>query len=64
MQAMKKNDEYSEKRMQPLPSDLCYAATVDIRNVENEITDLMVRRACEQMDAQQQFPFAAMPKKP
>jgi hypothetical protein len=63
MQAIKKNEEYNEKELAPLPSELCYAATVDIYNAEQEITELMIRRACEQMEAQQQFPFAAGPSK-
>ena len=62
MQPMKKNEEFSRKELVPLPSELCYAATVDIRNVEHEISELMIRRACEQMDGQQQFPFATFKK--
>ncbi len=61
MQALKKEDLFTDKALAPLPSELCYGATVDIRNVEQEITDLMVRRACEQMDSVQQFPFGAAP---
>ena len=61
MQALKKEELFADKTLAPLPSELCYGATVDIRNVEQEITDLMVRRACEQMDSVQQFPFGAAP---
>ncbi len=63
MQAIKKDVECNETELAPLPSELCYAATVDIYNVEQEITELMIRRACEQMEGQQQFPFAAVPSK-
>lgn len=56
MQPMKQQD-ISEKTMQPLPSSLSYAAIVDVRDIEHEITDFMIRRACEEMDAQQQYPF-------
>jgi len=41
-----------------LPKSLTYAAVIDVRNVEHEITDFMVRRACAEMDKIQQFPFA------
>lgn len=61
MQALKKEELFADKLLVPLPSELCYGATVDIRSVEQEITDLMVRRACEQMDSVQQFPFNATP---
>ena len=61
MQALKKEEMFNDKELAPLPSELCYGATVDIRNVEQEITELMVRRACEQMDSVQQFPFGATP---
>jgi len=45
-------------RIAPLPKSLTYATVIDVRNVEHEITDFMVRRACEEMDTMQQFPFA------
>ncbi|MEE9332859.1 MAG: hypothetical protein V3U65_02100 [Granulosicoccaceae bacterium] len=61
MQALKNEELFGDKGLAPLPSELCYGATVDIRDVEQEITDLMVRRACEQMDSVQQFPFGAAP---
>ena len=62
MQAMKE-ELFTDNELAPLPSELCYAATVDIRNVEQEITEMMVRRACEQMDSLQQFPFGTAPAK-
>ncbi len=42
-----------------LPKRLTYAALVDRQQREIEITELMTRRACDEMDAMQQFPFAA-----
>ncbi|MBX2884441.1 MAG: hypothetical protein KTR32_31095 [Granulosicoccus sp.] len=45
-------------RLEPLPKSLTYAAVVDVRNVEHEISEFMVRRACDEMDKMQQFPFA------
>ena len=57
MQSMKQIELPEGKALRPLPAELTYAATVDIRNVEQEITDFMIRRACEEMDSQQQFPF-------
>ncbi len=57
MQSMKRIELPEGKALRPLPAELTYAATVDIRNVEQEITDFMIRRACEEMDSQQQFPF-------
>lgn len=48
--------------LEPLPKSLTYAAVVDVRNgvrnEEQEITEFMVRRACDEMDKVQQFPFA------
>lgn len=41
-----------------LPKRLTYAALVDRQSRETEITDFMVRRACDEMDCMQQFPFA------
>jgi len=58
MQPMKQLDIPEGKALRPLPSSLSYAAIVDVRNVEHEITDFMIRRACEEMDSQQQYPFS------
>ncbi len=58
-----KNSEYPEGAvLAPLPKELSYAATVDIRNVEHEITEFMVLRACEEMESQQQYPFCSANK--
>lgn len=47
-----------QRRLGPLPKALTYAAVIDVRDVEQEISDFMVRRACDEMDKMQQFPFA------
>lgn len=57
MQPMKQLEIPEGKALRPLPSSISYGAIIDVRNVETEITDFMIRRACEEMDAQQQFPF-------
>ncbi len=41
-----------------LPVSLAYAAVIDVRNAEREITDQMVSQACREMETMQQFPFA------
>jgi len=45
-------------RLYILPNYVTYAALVDQYQQETEITDLMVARACEEMDGMQQYPFA------
>ncbi len=45
-------------RLYYLPTRLTYAAVVDAKDRETEITDFMVRRACEEADKQLQYPFA------
>lgn len=57
MQPLKKAVMDECLHLEPLPRDLTWAATVDVRNVEHEITELMIRRACEEMEDVQQFPF-------
>jgi len=57
MQPMKRLELPEGSALRPLPSSITYAATVNVRNVEQEITDFMIRRACEEMDSQQQYPF-------
>ncbi len=57
MQPLKQFDIPEGKALRPLPSTTSYGAVVDVRNVETEITEFMIRRACEEMDAQQQYPF-------
>jgi len=64
MQPMKFDHIPEGAALRPLPAEVTYGAIIDIRNVEREITDFMVRRACEEMDAQQQYPFTGRkPKK-
>lgn len=64
MQPMKRQTIPNGDALRPLPADLSFAAVVDIRDVEHEITDFMIRRACEEMDAMQQYPFTGRkPKK-
>ena len=43
----------------PLPDDMTVCATIDESGTEHEITELMIRRACEQMDADQLWPYAS-----
>ena len=42
----------------PLPESVTVCATVDDAGTEQVITDMMIRRACEQMDASQIWPMA------
>ncbi|MFK7857457.1 MAG: PA1571 family protein [Granulosicoccus sp.] len=44
--------------MQALPESVLVCATVDESGHEHEITELMIRRACEQMDADQIWPYS------
>jgi len=53
----KKEDQH-DTVVQLLPPHISYAAIVDSNDNEHEISDLMVRRACKEMDKEQQFPFA------
>ncbi len=59
MQLNQKSDPSDALLLAPLAEEITYGATLDIRNVEHEITELMVRRACDQMDEEQQFPFCS-----
>ena len=43
----------------PLPDSLTTCAMVDDTGQELEITEFMLRRACEEMDADQIWPFAS-----
>lgn len=64
MAGTQENDQphHTEQPMlMPLPRHLTFAAVVDIHNREIEITDMMVQRACREMEQYEQFPFA--PKK-
>lgn len=42
----------------PLPASMSYAAMIDDNDQEIEISDFMVRRACEEMDDTMEWPFA------
>ena len=42
----------------PLPASVTVCATVDDSGTEQVITDMMIRRACEEMDASQIWPMA------
>lgn len=44
--------------LQVLPESVTVCATVDESGDEHVITELMIRRACEQMDADQIWPYA------
>ena len=57
MQPLKKVEFDEDLHLEPLPRDITWAAMLDVRNVEHEITELMIRRACEEMEDVQQFPF-------
>lgn len=57
MQPLKKVEFDEGAHLEPLPREITWAATVDVRNVEHEITELMIRRACEEMEDAPQFPF-------
>ena len=41
----------------PLPESLTVCATIDESGREQEITEFMVRRACEQLDVEQHWPY-------
>lgn len=44
--------------LMPMPDYLTYGATVDENDEEHEITELMIRRACETTHDVQQYPFS------
>jgi|GEM_PF-3740924 len=46
--------------LQPLPESVTFCATVDEGGEEQVITDMMIRRACEQLEDSQMWPCAAM----
>ncbi len=49
----------SAETLMPLPETMTLCSTVDDTGTEHEITELMIRRACENMDADQLWPFAS-----
>ena len=54
----------SSRALAMLPRRFTYAALVDRFNRETEISEFMVRRALEEVEEQQQFPFAPVPASP
>jgi hypothetical protein len=60
MQLMKQTELPAIETLMPMPEYLTYGATVDENNVEHEITELMIRRACETMHDMQQYPFSTV----
>lgn len=44
--------------LRPLPESLTVCATVDESGNEHIVTELMIRRACEQIDSDQIWPIA------
>lgn len=47
------------ENLAPLPETLTTCAMVDDSGQELEITEFMLRRACDEMDADQIWPFAS-----
>lgn len=56
---MKQCKELEFDMLKPLPESLTVCATIDDFGREQVITDFMIRRACEQLDADQIWPFSA-----
>lgn len=56
---MKQGNVQRKDTLTPLPDSVMMCATIDHTGKEQEITELMIRRACEQMDADQLWPFAS-----
>lgn len=56
---MKQCHVQSIDTLMPLPESMTVCATIDESGAEQEITELMIRRACEQMDADQLWPYAS-----
>lgn len=56
---MKQFNARTGDTLTPLPDTLTVCATIDDSGAEHEITELMIRRACEQMDADQLWPYAS-----
>lgn len=47
----------------PLPESMTICATVDESGDEQVITEMMIRRACEQAEDSQMWPYVGMPCK-
>lgn len=56
---MKQFNVQKSDTLTPLPDTVTVCATIDATGAEHEITELMIRRACEQMDADQLWPYAS-----
>jgi len=56
---MKQSNLQRTDALAALPESVTLCATIDHTGVEQEITELMIRRACEQMDADQLWPYAS-----
>ena len=56
---MKQLTLHKTEILKPLPDSMTVCATIDESGAEHEITELMIRRACEQMDADQLWPYAS-----
>jgi hypothetical protein len=56
---MKQLNSKTIETLKPLPDSITVCATIDDSGTEHEITELMIRRACEQMDADQLWPYAS-----
>ncbi len=59
MQALENLESIDSRLLRPLPAKLTYGATIDMYGEEHQITDFMIRRACQEIESQQQFPFCA-----
>ena len=47
------------EKLTPLPEGLTVCSMVNDAGEEQEITEFMIRRACDEMDADQIWPFAS-----
>ncbi len=56
---MKQLTLHKTELLKPLPETMTVCATIDESGAEHEITELMIRRACEKMDADQLWPYAS-----
>lgn len=56
---MKQSNVQRKDTLAALPESVMMCATIDHTGKELEITELMIRRACEQMDADQLWPYAS-----
>lgn len=56
---MKQLTLHKIESLKPLPDSMTVCTTIDESGTEHEITELMIRRACEQMDADQLWPYAS-----